>query len=202
MEENPGLRERKKAATRIALHEAALRLAVRDGLDRVTVEAIADAANVSRRTFSNYFSSKEEAIYHGDAMRLHRILQLVREQPAGDHPWAALSHAAETFTNELGSKANMAWLLQRTKLRRHPGLVAQQMLAYGVIERDLVSALAQRMSGGDVELRSRLLAATFLTTLRVAIQQWHEHPDDGPILDVVRLAMAEAAPVSGLAAST
>jgi AcrR family transcriptional regulator len=200
VEENPGLRERKKAATRLALHEAALRLAVRDGLDRVTVEAIADAANVSRRTFSNYFSGKEEAIYHGDAVRLQRILELVREQPTGDHPWAVLSHAAEAFTAELRSKENMAWLVQRRKLRRHPGLVAQQIAAYGVIERDLAAALTPRLSGGDVELRSRLLAATFLTTIRVAIQHWHEYPE-GPMLDVVRAAMAEAAPVSGLAAS-
>lgn len=187
------MRERKKAATRLALHEAALRLAVRDGLERVTVEAIADAANVSRRTFSNYFSGKEEAIYHGDAMRLHRLLELVRDQPTEDHPWAVLSHAAESFTDELGSEANLAWLAQRRKLRRHPGLVAQQIAAYGLIERDLAATLAPRLSGGDVELRSRLLASTFLTTIRVAIQHWHEHPD-GPMLDVMRLAMAEAAP--------
>lgn len=198
MEENPGLRERKKAATRQALHEAALRLAVRDGLEKVTVEAIADAANVSRRTFSNYFSGKEEAIYHGDATRLQRILELVREQPGGQTPWAVLSHAADTFTDELRSKENLAWLAQRRKLRRHPGLVAQQIVAYGTVERDLAAALAQRMTGDNVSLKSRLLAATFLTAIRVAIQHWHEHPD-GPLLDAVRIAMAESAPVSGLA---
>lgn len=198
MEENPGLRERKKTATRLALHEAALRLAVSDGLDRVTVEAIADAANVSRRTFSNYFSGKEEAIYHGDAVRLQRLLELVSEQPAGDHPWAVLSRAAEVFIDELRSEENLAWLAQRRKLRRHPGLVAQQIAAYGAIERDLAAALGQRTNGSDAELRARLLAATFLTTIRVAIQYWHEHPEDGPMLDVVRVAMAEAAPASGL----
>lgn len=63
MDEITGLRERKKAATRLALHESALRLAAEQGPDGVTIEAIADAANVSRRTFSNYFSSKEEALF-------------------------------------------------------------------------------------------------------------------------------------------
>ncbi|GAB3960373.1 hypothetical protein GCM10027614_82070 [Micromonospora vulcania] len=80
--------------------EAALRLAVEQGLDGITVEAIADAANVSRRTFSNYFSSKEEALFHGDTMRLRRLLQLIREQPAGEPPWAVLSRAAERLTEE------------------------------------------------------------------------------------------------------
>ena len=58
----PGLRERKKAATRQALHEAAVRLAIAHGPDRITVEAVADEAGVSRRTFSNYFANKEEAL--------------------------------------------------------------------------------------------------------------------------------------------
>jgi AcrR family transcriptional regulator len=173
---------------------------VRDGLERVTVEAIADAANVSRRTFSNYFSSKEEAIYHGDVTRLQLIVDLVRDQPAGDHPWQVLSRAAEVFADELRSEVNMTWLTQRRKLRRHPGLVAQQILAYGTIERDLAATLARRMSGDDMELRSRLLAATFLTTIRVAIQHWHDHPE-GSVLDAVRLAMAQSAPVSGLTAT-
>jgi AcrR family transcriptional regulator len=57
-----GLRERKKTATRQALHEAAVRLAVERGVDNVTIEAIADAASVSRRTFSNYFAGKEQAL--------------------------------------------------------------------------------------------------------------------------------------------
>ncbi|MEE3922160.1 TetR/AcrR family transcriptional regulator [Micromonospora sp. BRA006-A] len=94
MEECTGLRERKKAATRLALHEAALSLAVEHGPDRITVEAIADAANVSRRTFSNYFGGKEEALFHGDTLRLRRLLRLVADQPAELSPWAALTRAA------------------------------------------------------------------------------------------------------------
>ena len=96
VEEPPGLRERKKAATRAALHEAAVRLAAEHGFDRLTVEAIADAAGVSRRTFSNYFSGKEEALFHGDAERLRRLLELLAEQPADELPWTALAYAAPT----------------------------------------------------------------------------------------------------------
>jgi AcrR family transcriptional regulator len=56
-----GLRERQMAATRQALHEAALRLAMDHGSDRVTNEAIADAATVSRRTFSSYVAGTRTA---------------------------------------------------------------------------------------------------------------------------------------------
>jgi hypothetical protein len=57
-----GLRERKKQATREALREAALLLALERGPDNVRVDDIADAAGVSPRTYNNYFSSREQAI--------------------------------------------------------------------------------------------------------------------------------------------
>jgi AcrR family transcriptional regulator len=192
MEESTGLRERKKAATRLALHEAALRLATEQGLDRVTVEAIADAANVSRRTFSNYFSSKEEAIFHGDAVRLRRLLELVRQQPAGAPPWSVLSQAAEQLAAEAYGNAPPSWLVRRRQLRGHPGLVAHQVAAYTVIERELADELAHRLADPDPELRARVLTATFLATLRVAVQHWTDHPD-GSLRDTLRAALAWAA---------
>ncbi|MER7441929.1 TetR/AcrR family transcriptional regulator [Micromonospora avicenniae] len=192
MDETPGLRERKKAATRLALHEAALRLAIEQGVDGVTVEAIADSANVSRRTFSNYFSGKEEAIFHGDTMRLRRMLELIREQPTDEPPWAVLTRAALRLTEEtyLG---NMEWLIRRRQLRGHPSLASHQVAAYTVVERELAAELAGRLSGDDVGLRARVLAAVFLTTMRVAVQDSTEHPDR-PLLDVVSAALAAAAP--------
>ena len=185
-----GLRERKKAATRLALHEAALRLAARDGLDHVTVEAIADAANVSRRTFSNYFSSKEEALFHGDADRMRRMLQLLRDQPAGASPWAALSRAAQTLAAEADD--DPGWLARR-QVRAHPGLVPHQVAAYTTIENELAAELAGRLDGADADLRSRVLAATFLAALRIGVQRWIEQPR-GSLLDTVRTALEHAAP--------
>src|SRR3954454_14135264 len=77
----PGLRERKKAATRQSLHEAAVRLAIAHGPDRVTVEAIADEVGVSRRTFSNYFANKEEALLYGDHQRIRALVDMVQARP-------------------------------------------------------------------------------------------------------------------------
>src|SRR5919206_78804 len=111
-----GLRERKKVATREGLHEAAVQLAVEQGIDRVTVEAIADRAGVSRRTFSNYFASKEEALFHGDAERLGGVLDLVRAEPAELPPWSVLSRVAERLIAEWGDDLDPAELARRRDL--------------------------------------------------------------------------------------
>ncbi|GIJ59603.1 TetR/AcrR family transcriptional regulator [Virgisporangium aurantiacum] len=181
-----GLRERKKAATRQALHEAALRLAIEHGIDNVTVEAIADAATVSRRTFSNYFSSKEEALFHADREFTQRLVALVRARPAGEPPWTALSRAAEEL---LPRELDVDRLASRRLLRNHPSLISHQVAVYATIERDLATELARRMpSGGDTPLRSRILAATFLTTIRVTTQHWLDHPDR-PLPELIREAL-------------
>jgi AcrR family transcriptional regulator len=60
--DSPGLRERKRIATRRAIEIAAITLVQKRGLDAVTIDDIAQAADISPRTFFNYFASKEEAI--------------------------------------------------------------------------------------------------------------------------------------------
>ena len=62
----PSRRERKKQATRQALHEAAFTLAEERGLTGTTVEAIAERADVAPRTFFNYFTCKEDAVLDRD----------------------------------------------------------------------------------------------------------------------------------------
>ncbi|GAA1040224.1 TetR/AcrR family transcriptional regulator [Virgisporangium ochraceum] len=185
-----GLRERKKAATRQALHEAALRLATEHGIDNVTVEAIADAATVSRRTFSNYFSSKEEALFHADRVFIERLVALVHARPAGEPPWTALSRAADGM---LPDALDVDRITSRRLLRNHPSLISHQVAVYATIERDLAAELAQRMpDAADTPLRSRIMAATFLTTIRVSTQHWLDHPDR-PLPELIHEALGYAA---------
>ncbi|MEV6306059.1 TetR family transcriptional regulator [Actinoplanes sp. NPDC051861] len=185
-----GLRERKKAATRQALYEAAVRLAMEHGPERITVEAIADEAGVSRRTFSNYFANKEEALFHGDRARTGLLIEKVRARPAGEAPWAALSAAAIEFYGQLGD-LNPEWISQTRLLRRHPSLAAAQAQTFATMEHELGEEVAARMDQDPSEVRAKLIAATFLATLRVSLTVWLEHPADASYLDVARRALAE-----------
>jgi AcrR family transcriptional regulator len=191
-----GLRERKKAATRRALHDAAVQLAVAHGLERVTVEAIADTASVSRRTFSNYFAGKEDALLYGDQSRLGRLLELVRARPRDEAPWTALARGAEELYRQLG-EPDPEWVAQNTLIRRHPALVAQQIAAYTGVERELAAEVAARGPETATALRARVMAATFLGALRVATHVWLDRSPGMSLAEVVREALREAGDAFG-----
>ncbi|APF41132.1 TetR family transcriptional regulator [Neomicrococcus aestuarii] len=71
------LRERRQVETWTQIHEAALDLALADGLAAATIDAIADRAGISRRTFFNYFPSKEDALL---GLRAPQLSDEVRER--------------------------------------------------------------------------------------------------------------------------
>ena len=86
-----GLRERKKARTRAAIREHALRLFRENGYQRTTVEQIAAAAEVSPSTFFRYFPTKEEVVLQDDMDT--RMIEALERQPADLSPLSAVRAA-------------------------------------------------------------------------------------------------------------
>jgi AcrR family transcriptional regulator len=78
-----GRRERKKAATRRALAEAALNLFLEHGYDNVTIRDIADTVDVSTTTLLKYFPSKEALVFDEDAEQEARLTAAVLNRPEG-----------------------------------------------------------------------------------------------------------------------
>jgi AcrR family transcriptional regulator len=186
-----GLRERKKVATRQALHEAALRLALESGPDRITVDAIADEAGVSRRTFSNYFANKEEALFHGDLQRMRALAELFRARPADEPPWEALTAAAEQHYAGLGD-LDPEWAARSRLVRRHPALAAAQVKTFTTMESELSAEVAARINDQDPSgVRAKLVTATFMAVLRVSLNVWLEHPAEIGYWELVRESLAE-----------
>jgi len=192
METVDTLRARKKAATRQSLHEVALRLAMADGLDGVTVEDIADEVGVSRRTFSNYFANKEDAVLHADRERMRTLLGLVRLRPSGERPWLALRRATADLYRDR-TMPDPEWVSQLRLLRRHPSLLARQLADQLTLERDLAGVLLERGNGLDTEL-ARLMAATFLATLRTAGVLWLEQSGEQALPELVDRLLSRVHP--------
>ncbi|MEU4514905.1 TetR/AcrR family transcriptional regulator [Nonomuraea wenchangensis] len=190
MSSTPGLRERKKAETRQAVHEAALRLTLEHGLDHVTVEAIADAANISRRTFSNYFAGKEDALLYGDEQRLGTLVRRVRDMPPELTAWQALRSALEVLYDEVGGGDRE--LLVRTRLAmRHPSLLARQLTVRVRLENELTEAVTGRALPDGV--RPEVITAAFLAALRVATQWWCAGTDERDFRELIDQALDQIA---------
>ncbi|GAA0210425.1 TetR/AcrR family transcriptional regulator [Actinomadura nitritigenes] len=90
MTETMGRRERKKAATRKALADAALRLFLEHGYDNVGIKDVAEAADVSTTTLFKHFPSKEALVFDLDADVEAALVAAVRDRPAGTSVPAAL----------------------------------------------------------------------------------------------------------------
>ncbi|HEY2195856.1 MAG TPA: TetR/AcrR family transcriptional regulator [Actinomycetospora sp.] len=179
-----GRRERKKQATRAALSRAAVRLSLEHGVENVTVEQIADAADVSLRTFFNYFSSKEEAVVAGDAARGEMLVDELTARPAAESPLTALQAAVHAFVDDLVSGERREALQM---MRRSTALLPHQLAAYAATEQALAVAIAERVgeevpdAGLDddgaerpVGLYPALVAAVVMAGVRVAVQRWSD----------------------------
>jgi AcrR family transcriptional regulator len=164
----PGLRERKKQATREALREAALRLAVERGPDQVRVEDIAEAAGVSPRTYNNYFASREQAIVAAvTADREARIAAAVAARPARVRLADAVTEAVlEQYANP-DERDREALLLITTRNALRDAFLDTA----SAIEPPLTAAIAERL-GETAPHTARILAASVAAAVRIALEGW------------------------------
>jgi AcrR family transcriptional regulator len=184
----PGLRERKKAETRQAVHQAALRLVVEQGFDAVTVEQIADAANISRRTFSNYFAGKEDALLYGEEQRFRQLVERVRSQPPQLSAWQAMRTAIMELYEELG-EVDREWAMRTRLAKKHPTVLARQLANHAALEREL----AQVIAGRAAPARPRVMAAAFLGAMRLATFEWIEEEESRSLMEVGQEILDEVA---------
>ena len=171
MSSGAGLRERKKADTRVAISRAALRLAVEHGPDAVTVDDIAAAADVSPRTVFNYFGTKEEAILGFDPNRSLEVGRSVLERPTRESPLTTLRAAFVEIATGVPEVAEIS--RARVELvRQHPQLHPSYVAGYSALENALVDAIAQR-TGLDPERSTypRLVVSTAIAAFRVALDR-------------------------------
>ena len=164
----PGLRDRKKQATREALRDAALRLALERGPDNVRVDDIAEAAGVSPRTYNNYFSSREQAIVAAvTADREALVASAVAARPAACRLSDAVVEAIVEQYTDPGSHDPRVLLL----ITASPALRDAFLGTAAGIEHPLAAVIAER-TGGTGQLAARVLSASVAAAVRIALGQW------------------------------
>jgi AcrR family transcriptional regulator len=188
-----GRRERKKLETHRALSTAARELALASGLDGLTVEEIADAADVSVRTFFNYFSCKEEALVGVEPAVLDELGAELEERPADEAPLEALKAVLASGVDDV-EEAMRRWSLRTELVRRHPSLLPRHLAALAEIEAALVRALAARLETDPVtDPFPAVAVAAAMGTLRAAVSSWEDAGRPGSLDDAVDAAFATLA---------
>lgn len=185
-----GLRERKKTETRRAISAAALRLTLAEGPARVTVDAIAEAADVSPRTVFNYFATKEEAIVGLDPDGWAAVVARLADRPADEPPLIALREAMRS-DHPAGA---MSWRARARLARDHPQLQSAYVAGFTALEDEITEVVARRVALDPVtDAYPRLVATVALTALRVAVQHAIDVGRVESMADVVDEAFAAVA---------
>jgi AcrR family transcriptional regulator len=169
----PGLRERKKARTRAAIREHALRLFREQGYDATTVEQIAEAAEVSPSTFFRYFPTKEDVVLQDDMDLLW--MDVFRAQPPDLGPIAAMRTAVRTaFANMAASEFDQ--LRETMDLTMAiPAVQARMMEEFARTTQRIAEAVAERSGKDASDFAVKALAGA---VVGIAMAAWFDHPGD------------------------
>ena len=198
--EEPGLRERKRLATRRALQRAVLTLACDRGIEKVTVEEISRLADVSPRTFFNYFPSKDAALV-GDELDLaseEQIEAFVRRGPDGD----ILAELAALLADSLRSTEGDREIhqLRRRVMKENPYVFGMRMATLRNFEGRLQEIITRRfvadhpeLGPESVQLQQRALLFTLVAVaaLRHAWRCWAESDAARPLAEHVTASFAD-----------
>jgi AcrR family transcriptional regulator len=174
-----GLRERKKRATREALHDAALRLTLEHGLEHLTVEEISAVAGVSPRTFFNYFPGKEQAIIGDDlfAADARQVTEIMTGAASVLDGMQAIALELATAVATRREQVQLRWQV----ITRYPALITRMFARLEEFNAIVASAVAARLGQPPDGAYPQLMAAMTTTGIRVAVQRWTTGHGDDPL---------------------
>ena len=192
------LRERKKLATRRALRRATIDLIAEHGFAHVTMEDIAQAADVSVRTFFNYFPSKEAALFGTDPDEAAALPGRVAREAPGEPVVHALRSVLAAGVRARAAELAELWLNKGNVLRTDPHLRAAQAAQMADLERALAEGIAERL-GTDPEQDPYpgLLAAVAAGVFRSSLTFWAASGGSVPpdqVIDLAFQALADGLP--------
>ncbi|MCB0993964.1 MAG: TetR family transcriptional regulator [Acidimicrobiales bacterium] len=183
--ESEGRRERKKRETREALQAAALRLFGERGFDAVTVEDIAEAVDVSTRTFNRYFARKEDVVIPDQPERAEALRAALATRP-NDEPLLESIIQAVRSVIEHDADRQAVRLLQARLLTLTPALQAQNLQRQQTWASIVADHVASRLGvDPDLDPRPRLYGLSTVAVMVAARQAWVLTDDPGALAGLV-----------------
>jgi AcrR family transcriptional regulator len=168
-----GLRERKRVAAIWRIQEVALDLFDEHGYDNVTIEQIAEAAEVSPSTVYRYFGTKQQIVLR-DELEIE-LVHMVERELGTYPPVEAVRRAVSGLMSDYFDR-DEALSRRRTRYAlNEPALWASELAQTDQFVGMLATTLA-RISGRDeIELEDRVIASALMWSLVAAVRHWHDN---------------------------
>ncbi|MET9029949.1 TetR family transcriptional regulator [Nocardia sp. NPDC004168] len=172
-----GPRDREKARVRRELVDAALRLFELHGFEQTTVQQIADAVQVSRRTFHRHFPSKLAVVFSHEEDLMAQLLAAVDRRPASESVLTAVRAALRDFLldeRDAPSRDRQAETARRARqlLVGNPELRRENFIGALGRQRAMALNFAARAGLPADDLRPQLTAAACFAAFGVGLDHW------------------------------
>jgi len=166
-------RERDPAAKRIRIADAALELFQRQGYAETTIEQIAAAARVGRRTVFDHFPTKEAILFGHLAVRREVLIARLRERPTDEPPLVSLHAILREQCVEGYDRALLDQI--RRVIAAEPKLAVQHLtIGMGSFERTVIETLEARPGAPrgsfEVHALTEMAFAWFITAVRIYLK--------------------------------
>lgn len=189
-----GLRERRRRETSADIRDAAVRLSLERGFDKVTIDEICAEAGISTRTFFNYFPNKESAIAYGPSdIPPELVAEFVAGGPA---PYSVvlaelITLAAHHLRDVPPPREHAADMLELAK--SSPAVLAAFLADLERFQLQLTDIVVRRQAMRPDDEMAALIAALALTAVRSGLEKWatdkpEQDGDDTPMPYVERAA--------------
>lgn len=184
---------RRRITSRAELEQVAFDLFDRQGFERTTVDDIALAAGIGRRTFFRYFRSKNDVPWGDFDAELARMRHRLNAAPAGAPLMDAIRDAVVDF-NRVAPEQVPAHRRRMELILRVPALQAHSTLRYAAWRQVIAEFVAERTGLGLNELLPRTVAYAMLGVAVAAYEQWLDGADDDlcELLDLAVQALTSA----------
>src|SRR5712692_7301033 len=173
------LRERKKLRTRRALAGAALRLFTERGFDAVTLEDLAEAAEVSRSTFFRFFRAKEAAALEAEAELWSAYVTALADRELSGAVLRQLHDALASAAAGLDPGWDERFLATRRLVAAEPALLRYVEHYRAGIKNQVIACLAGKLHLDPEDLRLHVLAELATTAWSVSGRHWVRHDGQG-----------------------
>lgn len=178
-----------RAETRARIEQAALDLFTRDGFEQVTIDEIADAAGISRRTYFRYFATKADAVWGDFDAHVGRLAALLTGS-RDELPVLTSICTAYVEVNDYAAE-DLPLLRERMALiLAEPALLAHSQLRYAAIDDVVARYVAARSRSSASALVPRLVATSARAAATTAFEVWLADPESR-LGETLRASFAE-----------